>query len=63
MSIANNGELSHLNCTDTKQVKLLGVIDEGSFSTVYRAIWRRCVVAAKFLQLGHETESESASKL
>ena len=32
------------------------MIGEGSFGTVYRAVWRGCVVAAKVLQLGHETE-------
>ena len=40
---------------DTKQVRLLNKIGQGSFGTVYRAVWRGSLVAAKVIQVGEET--------
>ena len=39
---------------DTKQVRLVKIIGQGSFGTVYRAVWCGTLVAAKVIQLGEE---------
>ena len=41
--------------TDTKQVRLVNIIGQGSFGTVYRAVWRGSIVAAKVIQVGAES--------
>ena len=48
----NNSHTHHLDIT---KVKLLSSIGQGSFGTVYRAIWRGSLVAAKVIQMGEES--------
>ena len=37
------------------QVRLINVIGQGSFGTVYRAVWRGSLVATKVIQMGEES--------
>ena len=37
-----------------KQVRLIGKIGQGSFGTVYKAVWRGSVIATKVIQVGEE---------
>ena len=40
---------------DMNQVRLINVIGQGSFGTVYRAVWRGSLVATKVIQMGEES--------
>lgn len=39
------------------RVRLVSIIGHGSFGTVYRAVYRGSVVAAKVVQMGEESKS------
>ena len=44
-----------LYATDMQKVRLVSIIGQGSFGTVYKAVWRGSVVAAKVIQVGDKT--------
>lgn len=48
---------------EPKKLKLLNVIGQGGFGTVYRAVWQGVVVAAKIIPAQKDVTSKEADVL